>query len=222
MTQAYRAACYMMRRAKANSSVLSHVYISILSKDIGIDPREIGQKIGLSYVPPFDFDENWHTYRVGWPRFNFFVSNFRSPHLCLMQFDTLISNIVSISQNSGKFCSSRPFECQFWPILTGFVILCAAQSPRWSSHLMRAKYCLFASFWPINHPFLSISLRAMTICISRFSSAMHSGSNGGYKYLNLFVTCNGCDHDNSASWDVHVKVHASDLASPSRVMLWYP
>ena len=47
---------------------------------------------------------------------------------------------------------------------------------------------------------------------------MHSGWDGGYKHPKLFVTCNGCDHDNSVSWDIHVESHASDLASLIPVM----
>ena len=39
----------------------------------------------------------------------------------------------------------------------------------------------------------------MTNCIWRFPSAMHSGTAGGYKCPELFLTCNSCDHDNSAS-----------------------
>ena len=115
-----------------------------------------------------------------------------------MQFDSLTSNMVSLVKFWGKNYRSRPFERQFWPILTVFVILSMAQSPRWASHLIIAKNGLFASFSCINHLFLSISLPTMTICIERFLSAMHSGSVGGYKYPKLLVTCNGCDHDKSA------------------------
>ena len=40
-------------------------------------------------------------------------------------------------------------------------------------------------------------------------------SAGGYKYPKLFASYNGCDHDNSASWEVYSKRYASDLVSLS-------
>ena len=49
-----------------------------------------------------------------------------------------------------------PFESQFWPTLTAFVILCGVQPLKWSSHMLIAKYCLFASFRCINHLFCGI------------------------------------------------------------------
>ena len=69
-------------------------------------------------------------------------------------FFTLISNILSVFFSKfGRNCHSRPFESQFWPILTVFVILCGVQSPWWSNHLTRAKHYLLASFWCITHFF---------------------------------------------------------------------
>ena len=35
---------------------------------IRVIPREIGEKITFSYPTPFDFNENWHTYRVLWQK----------------------------------------------------------------------------------------------------------------------------------------------------------
>ena len=46
-------------------------------------------------------------------------------------------------------------------------------------------------------------------------NAQHSGSAGYYNHPKFFVTFNGYDHDNSASWAVHIKSLASDLASLS-------
>ena len=75
-----------------------------------------------------------------------------------MQFDTPIMSITSdfFNSKSGKNCRSRPFESEFWPILTVFVIRCGVQSPRWSRRLIRAKDYLFAAFWYIDHLFYRI------------------------------------------------------------------
>ena len=74
-----------------------------------------------------------------------------------MQFNTLISNILSFffSKSRNKW-HRRPFESQFWLILTVPVILCWVQHPRCPGHLKRSKYCLFAPFWCINHFFCQI------------------------------------------------------------------
>ena len=44
---------------------------------------------------------------------------------------------------------------------------------------------------------------------------MHSGSIHGYKCPKLFISCNGCNHDSSASWEAHINSNASDLVSLS-------
>ena len=78
------------------------------------------------------------------------------PAFFLMQFYALISNIPSVFQNSGKNCHSRPFESQFWPISTVFVILCGVQSPRCSSHLIRANCYLFICFILVYQSYFSV------------------------------------------------------------------
>ena len=47
---------------------------------------------------------------------------------------------------------------------------------------------------------------------------MHNGTAGGYKHPKLFFSRNGGDHDNFASWAVHIKNNASDLVSQRLVM----
>ena len=42
--------------------------------------------------------------------------------------------------------------------------------------------------------------------------AMHSGS-AGDKHQKVYADCNSCDHDNIASWAVHMKNHASNFVS---------
>ena len=59
----------------------------------------------------------------------FFVSKFHSP-IFPMQFDTLISNMVSVSQISEKNVIADRLKVNIGPFLTVFVILCVAQSPR--------------------------------------------------------------------------------------------
>ena len=72
-----------------------------------------------------------------------------------MQFDTLISNILSDFQNSGKNAVAGRLKVNFDKSLTVFVILCGIQCPRGSIHLIGAKFYLFVSFRCINHLFLS-------------------------------------------------------------------
>ena len=92
---------------------------------------------------------------LGWPLFNFFFQSFAplifSDAFWYSEFEYPISFL-----NFGKKCRSKPFESQFWPILTVFVMLCGVQSPRWSSYLIRTKYYFFASFWRINRLFYQI------------------------------------------------------------------
>ena len=99
-------------------------------------------------------------------------------------------------------------------------MLCGAQSPRRSSHLIRAKYYLFASFWRINHLFAvdyfahnDYLYLKIPIGDVQWISRMHSSSDP-----KLFVACNGCDHNNSTSWAVHIKSHASGIAGLRLVM----
>ena len=82
---------------------------------------------------------------------------FRFPAPFLMQFETLIPNIlwVFVSKFENNWIN-RHFESKFWSILTVSVILCGVQSTRWSCHLIRAKYCLFTSFSCVKHIFCGI------------------------------------------------------------------
>ena len=87
--------------------------------------------------------------------FKIFVSKFRSPHF----FSCSLIRWFQIGYRFIKFGGkwrSRPFESQFWPISTVFVILSLAHSPRWASHLIIATYWLFASFSCINHFFCQL------------------------------------------------------------------
>ena len=47
---------------------------------------------------------------------------------------------------------------------------------------------------------------------------MHSEKAGGRKHPKLFVACYGSNHDNIASWTVHIKNHAYDLVSLGLIM----
>ena len=74
---------------------------------------------------------NWNAamrYNIlGWPRLNFLIQS--SAHrIYMMQFDTLILNIILFYQNSKTVWRSGPFESHFCPILTVFDILCRVQS----------------------------------------------------------------------------------------------
>ena len=49
------------------------------------------------------------------------------------------------------------------------------QSPRWSTHPIKSKCCLFASFWSINHLFVSFSSPTIAIWIWKFPSDCTAG-----------------------------------------------
>ena len=108
-----------------------------------------------------------------------------------MQFETLVSNIISFS----KFEKTDVVRWhQFWKSLLvnfdSFHHNVRSHPPRWSCHPIIAKYYLFASFWCISRLFLSNSLRTMSICVWRFPWAMHSGSAGRYRCQKFFnSTC---------------------------------
>ena len=63
-----------------------------------------------------------------------------------------------------------------------------------------------------------LSLRKITICIWRFPSMMHSEKPDGCKQPKLYVSYNGCDHNNIAPRTVHIKNHPSYLVYMSLVM----
>ena len=47
---------------------------------------------------------------------------------------------------------------------------------------------------------------------------MHCGKAGGDNHPKLFASCNVSDHDNIASWALHINNHASDIVSLSLIM----
>ena len=125
---------------------------------------------------------------LGWTLFNLLLQSF-APASSLMEFDTLMSNIVSVCKNSKKIWRSRKFESKCLPILKVFVIVCGVQSPRWSNQPIQRKRRLFASFWSITHLFVSISSLTITIWIWRFPWLMHGGPACRYRCPKLFVSC---------------------------------
>ena len=47
---------------------------------------------------------------------------------------------------------------------------------------------------------------------------MHSGQAGGYKHRKPFLSCSDSDHNNIASWAVHIRNSASDIVSLNPVI----
>ena len=81
------------------------------------------------------------------------------PSFTLMQYDTMILNILIDSRNSQKYLM---WQGVLRSILAVFIIQCGVQPPRWSTQLIKAKYYLFTSFWCIIN-LISISFCTMTI-----------------------------------------------------------
>ena len=106
---------------------------------------------------------------------------FCSPHLFWCSLKCWFRVFYQFFFNTETVELTGLLEFKFWSILTVFVILCSVHSTRWSSHLIRAKYCLFISFSCVNHLFLPNSLRTTAICIWRFPSEMHNGLAGWYR-----------------------------------------
>ena len=123
------------------------------------------------------------------PFFNFLLQSFAPCTFSDAVWNADSEYFISFFFNTQTVELAGLLKFKFWSILPVFVILCGVQSTRWSSHLIRAKYCLFTSLSCVNHIFLPNSLRTTTICIWRFPSAMHNGLAGWYRCPEVFGGC---------------------------------
>ena len=86
---------------------------------------------------------------LGWSLFTFFVSKFCSPFFPDKVWYADFKNCISFFFNLERNRCCRPFESQFWPVLTVSVMLCSVQPQRASRHLIMWNYHSFASFWTL-------------------------------------------------------------------------
>ena len=92
-------------------------------------------------------------------------SSFSSPHFFDAFWYADFKYPISFFLTRQKCDAAGHLKVNFGWFLAVFIILCGIQLSGWSSHLIREKCCLFASFWCINDLVIPITLRSTTLCI---------------------------------------------------------